>query len=344
MDMNNRFRIVLAGCGGISAAWLKAIQQRDDVDMVAFVDLNLDAARNRAAEFGWDQALVSADLQQTLESTNPDIVFDCTIPEAHHEVTTTALLHGCHVLGEKPMSVTIDSAREMIDASRKAGKTYAVTQTRRFDPNIRRLTAFLRSGAIGEITEIHTDFFIGAHFGGFRDLMSHVLIIDMAIHTFDAARMLSGLNATSVYCEEWNPSSSWYARDASAMALFSLSNGAKFIYRGSWCAEGFPTTWESQWRIIGEKGTVIWDGAEDMRAEITASTGGFHSVMQQVTIPQWHGSDLRSHASAIDHFLTCLKTGEIPETCAEDNIHSLAMVLGAVESSENGTRVSLAGS
>ena len=90
-----------------------------------------------------------------------------------------------------------DSAtmRRMVAAAQAAGKTYAVIQNRRYDPHIRRLRQFLDSGAIGDVTTVHCDFFIGAHFGGFRDHMQHVLLLDMAIHTFDAARLISGAPA-----------------------------------------------------------------------------------------------------------------------------------------------------
>ena len=65
----------------------------------------------------------------------------------------------------------------MVAASMQANRLYAVTQTRRYDANIRRLRAFLESGAIGAITTLNADFYIGAHFGGFRDHMAHVLVL-----------------------------------------------------------------------------------------------------------------------------------------------------------------------
>ena len=43
------------------------------------------------------------------------------------------------------------------------------------------------------------------HFGGFREEMDHVLLLDMAIHSFDALRCMTGLAASGVYCREWNP-------------------------------------------------------------------------------------------------------------------------------------------
>ena len=92
--------------------------------------------------------------------------------------------------------------------------------------------------------------------------MPHVLLLDMAIHSFDAARLFTGADPVSVYCQEWNPAGSWYDQDASAIALFEMSDGLVYTYRGSWCANGFPTKWECDWRFIGQNGTAIWDGGE----------------------------------------------------------------------------------
>ena len=97
--------------------------------------------------------------------------------------------------------------------------------------------------------------------------MPHVLLVDMAIHTFDTARYISGADPVSVYCKEWNPAGSWYERDSSAIAIFEMSNGLVYTYRGSWCSEGLNTTWESDWRIVGQNGSLKWDGGQGFAAQ-----------------------------------------------------------------------------
>lgn len=339
--MTMPLRIVLAGCGGISGAWLNAVKALPDVEMVGFVDLHLPAAQKRAAEAGRESAWVSTDLAATLKETRPDIVFDCTVPEAHRAVTLTALEHGCHVLGEKPMADSMAAAHEMVAAATRAQKFYAVTQTRRYDANIRRLRSFLAGGAIGEITTVNADFYIGAHFGGFRDHMRHVLVLDMAIHTFDAARLICGQNPHSVYCLEWNPRSSWYDHDASAAAVFRMSGDVVFNYRGSWCSEGLNTTWEADWRIIGTQGSVRWDGATGFKAQRVVSTGGFFSQVEEIPVPETDYTRANGHAGVIAEFLECVRSGARPETICDDNILSLAMVQGAIQSSQTGQAVAI---
>jgi predicted dehydrogenase len=302
------------------------------LEIVGLVDLNEAAARARAGEFV-PGAEIGTGLPAMLELTRPDLVFDCTLPEAHCEVTLTALAHGCHVLGEKPLADTLEQAQHMVAAAQEAGKRYAVIQNRRYDARIRRLRAFLEGGALGRLTTVHSDFFIGAHFGGFRDRMAHPLVLDMAIHTFDMARFLTGADPVSVYCKEWNPAGSWYDHAASAVAVFELTGGIVYTYRGSWCAEGLNTSWEAVWRLIGERGSAKWDGFEQMDAQIVAEKTGFRYPTRDVEIPPAApGAKDGGHLGLIREFVECIRTGAVPETAAADNIKSLAMVFAAIES------------
>jgi predicted dehydrogenase len=316
----------------MSAAWLKAGREVAGLEIVGFVDLHESAARSRAAEYAPDAA-VGTELAAMLERAQPDLVFDCTVPEAHSDVTLTALRHGCHVLGEKPLADTLENARRMVAAAENAGKLYAVIQNRRYDARIRRLRAFVETGALGPLTTVHSDFFIGAHFGGFRDRMEHPLVLDMAIHTFDMARFLTGADPVSVYCKEWNPRGSWYDHAASAVAVFELTGGIVYTYRGSWCSEGESTSWEAEWRLIGEHGTAKWDGFETMEAQAVAEASGFRYPLRAVEIaPAAPQAKDGGHRGLIQEFVDCVRTGAIPETIASDNLKSLAMVLAAIES------------
>jgi predicted dehydrogenase len=167
--------------------------------------------------------------------------------------------------------------------------------------------------------------------------MEHVLLLDMAIHTLDAARFIAGADPVSVYCKEWNPKGSWYDHDASAIAVYEMTNNIVYTYRGSWCSEGLNTTWESNWRIIGDRGSVKWDGGDQIVADVVTEVGGFHSKCENVEIPPYDGSDrVGGHQGLIHEFIECIRSGGTPETIYTDNIKSLAMVFGAIDSSKSG--------
>lgn len=335
-------RALLVGCGAISQTWLEALKLIPEVQLVGLVDLNEKQARSRAAEFGLSHLPTGSDLKAMMRATTPEAVFDCTVPEAHYDVTLTALASGCHVLGEKPISDDPAKAREMVAAAERSGRVYAVIQNRRFDRNLRRVKGLLRHPDLGCVTTVHSDFFVGAHFGGFRDEMKHVLLKDMAIHTFDAARSLTGEDPVSVYCFEWNPAGSWYDHGASAVAVFEMTGGVVFTYRGSWSAEGFRTPWESEWRVLGERGSVRWDGGAGITGEVVTETPGLLSTYHTLELPAKEpDKTLEGHAGVIQDFVRALWAGGVPETVCTDNIKSLEMVFGAVESAETGRRVEI---
>ncbi len=339
----DKLKAVLVGCGGMSRAWLKTATTLEGLEIAGLVDIVEDTAKARRDEFGIAGAQIGSDLETMLRVVKPDIVFDVTIPEAHTPTTLLALQYGCHVLGEKPMADSMDNARRAMQAAQSAGKLYAVIQNRRYASSIRRVRHLLQSNAIGSLTTVNCDFYIGAHFGGFRDRMEHVLLLDMAIHTFDQARFLTGADPVAVeYCREWNPRGSWYDHDASAIAVFEMAGGMVYTYRGSWCAEGLNTTWECDWRFVGSKGSALWDGGEVFKAQAPAEDVGFMRKQNDIALPDIDTAGLdEGHASLIQQFVCCVREGGTPETVCSDNIKSLAMVFGAIEAAETGRRVEI---
>lgn len=338
-------RAVMVGCGQMSNGWLEAIRGTralsDQVDIVGFVDLDPAVAAARAAQHGFADAATGSDLAAMLEAQSPDVVFDLVVPPARRAVVETALRHGCDVLSEKPMANTLAEAQELLALARQTGRLHAIVQNRRHLPGIRRIKALLDSGEIGELTGLHADFFLGPHFGGFREEMDHVLLLDMAIHTFDAARFLLPSEPTGVFCQETNPRGSWYAHGASANALFDCEGGATFTYRGSWCATGAPTAWESSWRITGTKGSVLWDGNDGITGGVTDGTEGFFHPTRPLALPDPPALPATGHAGVILDFVTARAEGRAPLSVNTDNIRSLAMVFGAIQSAETGRHVTL---
>jgi predicted dehydrogenase len=306
-----------------------------NVHLVGFVDIDLEAARHLAEG---SSAIVDDDLTAVLRSARPDAVFDCTTPEAHPAVTITALAAGCHVLGEKPMAPSMDDARRMVLAAEQAGRIYAVSQNRRYGPEVRRLRRMLPE--LGSLTSVHTDFFIGAHFGGFRDLMHHPLLVDMAIHTFDLARAMTGADAVAAL--HGGTLALLVRRPSSAVCVFEMTGGLVFTYRGSWSAEGEHTGWIGEWRFIGERGSMIWDGESAPRGQVVAGRGpsDLHSPFDPIPVPTDEEAG-PGEVGPLAEFVHAVETGRRPQTMCTDNIKSLAMVIAAIDSAGTKTRVGL---
>ncbi|MGX5827539.1 Gfo/Idh/MocA family protein [Mesorhizobium sp. 43Arga] len=335
--------VVLVGCGAMSRQWLDAARQIDGLAIVGLVDLDAERAKARALEYDLTGAIIGTSLDAVLDQTRPDAVFDVVVPAARREVALSAFAHNCHLLTEKPLADSPENARAIVEAARQAGRIHAVVQNRRYVANVRRIRRFLDSGAIGSPTSIHADFFVAPHFGGFREEMAHVLLLDMAIHTFDAARYMAGGEPAGVYCQEWEPANSWYRQGSSASAVFDLGGGKVFTYAGSWCADGFRTSWEGSWRIVAERGSLIWDGHDLLTAEVAATErDGLFAKTQPIEVPPLDSADrVGGHLGIIRDFMHAIETGTEPETRGADNIKSLAMVFGAIESAETGRRVAI---
>jgi predicted dehydrogenase len=331
-------RALIVGAGSMGRGWARTVANRQDLELVGWVDIDESALARSVEELGIEVGFTGTDLEGGIEASRPDFVIDVTTPESHCAVTRTALAAGLPVLGEKPMASSIEEARSMVAASEAAGKLYMVSQSRRYDPGLQAFRRLIER-EIGQLGILNADFYIGAHFGGFRDEMPSPLVLDMAIHTFDAARYLSGADPVAVYAEEFNPDWSWYKGDACASAIFEMTGGLRFTYRGSWCSEGCHTSWDSDWRAVGPYGTATWRGEGSPSGEAVAHAAGFHSEFRAIEEPA--GEILRGIQGSLDEFLRCLREGSTPMGECHDNIKSLSMVFGAIESARTGARVAL---
>jgi predicted dehydrogenase len=338
-----RFRTLVVGCGHMSHAWLSLVVGRSDVEIVGLVDPDVAAAERKKGKYELDVP-VFVSIAPALAATAPDLVLDVVVPEARREVVTRALAAGCHVLSEKPMAASLADARELVAAADRAGRTFAVMQNRRYLAPMRALHELVAGGAIGRPGFVGADFFMAHHVGGFRTTMAHPLLLDMAIHTFDQARFLTGADPVSVYCQEFNLDGSWFAGDASAVCVFELSGGIVFCYRGSWTAEGARTSWESSWRIAGSAGTAIWQGDDPPYAETPTGEPRpgnlWRDGVRVDAKTDWQGRP--HHAGCLDEMLAALAAGRPPETDCHDNVKSIAMVFAAIESARAGRKVDVA--
>jgi predicted dehydrogenase len=333
-----RERAVVVGAGGISGAWFRPLKV-EGVEIVAVVDKRLEAAKEKVEKWGLS-APASDDLGKTLAETEAEFVVDITVPEAHCEVTCAALRAGLHVIGEKPMASSMDEARRMVAASEKAGRLYMVSQSRRWNTHHAAMAKTVAEGRLGALTTVNCDFFLGAHFGGFRDEMESPLILDMAIHQFDMARMFSGKDPLAVYAREFNPAGSWYRGDVAANCIFEMTDAVEFCYRGSWCAEGCTTGWEGNWRLIGDRGTMLYTKGEEPWGEVVAGEEGFQRKLAPLEIAG-ASVEFGGQRGALREMLAFLRDGTRPQCECHDNIKSLAMVFAAIESSRSLARVEI---
>lgn len=108
----------IIGCGKISGIYFQNGAKYDILDIVACADLVLDAAKARAEEFGIPRACT---VDELLADPEIELVINLTIPKAHYEVNKKALLAGKHVYVEKPLTVTREEGRELLELAAERG-------------------------------------------------------------------------------------------------------------------------------------------------------------------------------------------------------------------------------
>ncbi|WP_051713126.1 Gfo/Idh/MocA family protein [Actinoalloteichus caeruleus] len=340
VDHHGPLRAVVVGAGAMGRAWLNTVDASPTVDLVGVVDLDPNAATAALSACGAPPVPVSTSLSALAEATRPDLVIDVTVPSAHYSVTREALDLGLAVLGEKPLAATLAEAVSLVVAAERAGCLFAVSQNRRHSPGLAALRR--QAGTLGAVGVVSTEFFRAPRFGGFREEMEHPLLLDMAIHPFDAARYLVGGDPVTVWCEEFNPRWSWYRGDAAATAIFEMTGGVRYLYTGSWCAPGLETSWNGRWRVSGRHGAAVWDGEGEPVVEHAVPVAGAAEAAAESRARGWGSPSPVDIAGSLADFEHALRTGLPSSTVAADNLLSLAMVHGAIASAATGTRVLIA--
>lgn len=336
-----KYNVLLVGCGDMANKWLEYIIERPDCEVLGLCDIIPEKARKMKEKNNLTCDVYDHIDKALIPNHKFNLAIDCTSPESHEQVVTAALRAGCDALGEKPMAVSREEALSEIKTADQSGKRYAVMQNRIYLPEMRSLRAAVRDGMIGRLGYVSSDFFIGAHFGGFRDAMDNPLVLDMAIHTFYQARFIIGSNPISVYCHEFNPPGSWYKGAASAVAIFEFKNGVTYSYQGSWCAEGLNTTWECDWRLCGELGSIKWADGDPPVAHITKpESEGFIRSHNEIKLPV-DKYDYDGHTGCFMEMFAALDENRAAETDSHDNYFSMNMVYGAIESAKNQKKVYL---
>lgn len=141
----------IIGCGGIANnKHLPAIKKVDRMEMVAFCDIIPERAKETAREFGTENARVYTDYKELL-TEDLDVVYVCTPNRTHSFITVDALNSGKHVLCEKPMVITYEEGKKMLEASQKTGKLLTIGYQNRYRPDSRFLKAECEAGRLGEV-------------------------------------------------------------------------------------------------------------------------------------------------------------------------------------------------
>lgn len=162
---NNRVSVLsvaLVGCGRISVKHLKAVlKQKDSFKLCALVDpaenapealLSASGIKGKHKEEFLSKVKIYRDFTRMLESEKPDIV-SITVPSGlHYEMAKSALASGCHVFLEKPMTMKISEAAELVELSASTGRKIVMGHIYRYFPVIGLIQRDLSAGVFGSVS------------------------------------------------------------------------------------------------------------------------------------------------------------------------------------------------
>jgi scyllo-inositol 2-dehydrogenase (NAD+) len=183
----------LIGVGRMGRMYGQYLARRvSGVALAAVADQKPGLAEAFAGEFG--VAKWYPNHQDLLSDRGIDAVAIVTSTSTHKEVVIDAARSGKAIFCEKPISLTLDDAREMIQTVEATGVFFQMAFQRRFDAGYLAAKRKVEAGAIGEpvmFTSISRDPYPPPL--EFCDpKVSGGLIADMGVHDFDVARMYMG--------------------------------------------------------------------------------------------------------------------------------------------------------
>lgn len=144
-------RTAVIGIGSMGRHHVRNYAQIPNIDLVGISDLDEVAGQKLSAKF---ETRFYKDYKKLLEIERPDIVSLAVPTKLHHELAMDIIGRNIHVLIEKPISYTVDEAREIIEEAKKVGVKVTVGHIERFNPAVVKLKELIADGKLGTIISI----------------------------------------------------------------------------------------------------------------------------------------------------------------------------------------------
>ena len=309
-------------------AHVPAAKTSPNSEIVAVSSRNLRNAEAAAKEHGIPLAFGSYD--EMIESDEIDAVIN-TLPNAmHHEWTIKAAEAGKHVICEKPFSVTMAEAREMISAAEANNVVLIEGFTPRWNKQMRTVRKLVADGEIGDVIRLEVG-------------LSFTMDDDREGRPGDprAEGSLLGFGCYGVYALRYAMS----AEPVLAMALQRMRPGVRFDTTANGLLQ-FPngavghiwTSLEGPQRgmleVFGTNGKIVLDGVFTEAVPVTVVRGESEPEVMEMTSPDRFQVQL-------DEFSECILTGKPPKFPADDALRNMAAILALYESIDTGRAVAV---
>ena len=366
VDTGRKMRVGIIGCGWIAGSHMSSYLKQPDVEIVAGADLIPGKAKAFMEKYGIEGAKTDyASHKEMLEdkSLNLDAVSICTYNRQHAQPAIDALNAGVNVLLEKPFTVTLDEAVEVIKAEKASGKVLSIGFQPRMVENMKQIKRIVESGELGQIYYIQTGggrrrgiptpfgtTFIEdktAGIGALGDIGCYSL--DMVLNAIGYPKPLTVSGYKSAFFGT-DPNYSGYKKgkgeeyaklfgvDDFAAAFIRLEGGIILDFRIAW-AMNLDTPGDTI--IMGTKGslripsTECWNGDVGGAMKIYHEVAGLQTETEIPIIKQKEGAfDLK-----IRTFLDACKNGTPAPVPSSQILYNQAIIDGIAKSAAAGREI-----
>jgi len=353
---DKKIKVGIIGTGWIAESHINSYLNQPDVEIVAAADLIPGKAEKKMKQFGVEGVRCYLNHKDMIDNEpDLDVVSVCTYNTQHAEPTIYALQHGLHVLLEKPFTVTLDEAVEIMKAEKESGCVLSIGFQPRFDGNMQMIKKIVESGALGEIYYIQTgggrrrgipgSTFIEKSTGGIGALGDiGCYSLDMVLNAIGYPKPLTVSGYTSAF---FGQDPKYNGADA---ARFTVDDfGAAFVRLEGGIILDFRIAWAMHVDTPGD--TIIFGKEGALRIPSTdcwnGSVGGemtlYHDICGERTetkIPLVH-----THGSLFDKkirsFLDAAMNGGAAPVPSSQIIYNQAIIDGINKSSELGREVEI---
>lgn len=142
-----KINIGLIGCGVISDIYLKNCNSYEHLEVMAVSDLDQKRAEEKAQQYSIPSVLT---VDELIHHEDIDIVLNLTPPGGHYALCLQALNAGKHVYVEKPLSVSVPEAQELIDTAKEKGLLIGAAPDTFLGAGLQTCRALIEHGAIGQ--------------------------------------------------------------------------------------------------------------------------------------------------------------------------------------------------
>ncbi len=370
VDTEKRIRIGIIGTGWIAGSHLQSLLKQPDIDIVAGADLIPGKAEKFFADFGVEgvKCYESGAAMIADKSLKLDAVTICTYNRQHAPCAIEALNAGLHVLLEKPFTVTLEEAVEVMRAEKRSGKILSIGFQPRMNENMKLIKRIVQSGALGKVyyvqtgggrrrgipTPFGTSFIEDktAGLGALADIGCYSL--DMVLNSLGNPKPLTVSGYKSAFFGT-DPNYSNYVRighpeyakkfevDDFAAAFIRLEGDIIVDFRISW-AMNCDTAGDTL--ILGTKGGLRIPSTECWNGTVGGPLVIYHEVageQVQTVIPDYKRKDGEptEFDLKIRTFADAIKTGGKSPIPSSEIIYNQAIISAIAESAELGREVAI---